>query len=517
MPKAASKKQYKMMMAILHGDGPKNGRQPPKRIAAKYSSPGDGAPESKDNDKGGNWNAHEGEGKQKEKKKVEEKRQERKKAKKEKKEKAKEKVKKSFEQYYRGQGAGTVVIDDKGHILVGKDAHTGELALPGGHVDPGEDYEDAARRELREEADIVADDLQEIGSFKAMGNDSKVFFVDSYRGKPKDTEELKEVQFMQPHVLVDQENIRTSSKLALKEYFNSHLKKNSLQNLLAAEKLEKNVIRGGARSDIVFDVSHGDALKLVGNGCFRFLKRAVADMEDEDFKDIKIDTHTISIRKHLNDVYSGRVSDGHKVIHQFTNKSLPQLCADIMSLFEWYSDQDQEVFDILDEENLPDDAILGGLTALTENYTRHNLANIYTEMNNIREEIRNGNAVDLQQVEDRMMKLFDKLEETTLKVVEQHNKLAQEAGTDIEALEAKLRELALKVDDLSKKPETVEAHQSKPISADKVYDSHYMYLPKPEIQIEPNGKIRICFNKEWTDMEKSNFLNDMKANIIRRK
>jgi 8-oxo-dGTP pyrophosphatase MutT (NUDIX family) len=519
MPKAASKKQYKMMMAILHGDGPKNGRQPPKRIAAKYSAPGDGAPESKDNDKGGDWNAHEGEGKAKEKKKVDEKRQERKKEKKKKKEKAKDKkkLKKSFEQYYRGQGAGTVVIDDKGHILVGKDAHTGELALPGGHVDPGEDYEDAARRELREEADIVADELQEIGSFKAMGNDSKVFFVDSFRGKPKDTDELKEVQFMQPHVLVDQENIRPSSKLALKEYFNSHLKKNSLQNLLAAEKLEKNVIRGGARSDIVFDVSHGDALKLVGNGCFRFLKRAVADMEDEDFKDVKLDTYTISIRKHLNDVYSGRVSDGHKVVHQFTNKSLPQLCADIMSLFEWYSDQDQEVFDILDEENLPDDAILGGLTSLTENYTRHNLANIYTEMNNIREEIRNGNAVDLQQVEDRIMKLFDKLEETTLKVVEQHNKLAQEAGTDIEALEAKLRELALKVDDLGKKPETVEAHQSKPISADKVYDSHYMYLPKPEIQIEPNGKIKICFNKEWTDMEKSNFLNDMKANIIRRK
>lgn len=510
MPKAASKRQYRMMMAILHGDGPKNGRQPPKRIAAKYSSPGDGAPESKDNDRGGNWNAHEGEGKEKESKKVQEERTKRKKEKKDK------DVKKSFEQYYRGQGAGTVVINDKGHILVGKDSHTGKYALPGGHVDPGEDYEDAARRELREEANIVADNLQEIGSFRVMGNDSKVYFVDSFRGTPKDTEELVDVEFMAPHILVDQDNMRASSKLALKEYLNSHLKKNSLQNLLAAEKLEKNVIRGGARSDVVFDVSHGDALKLVGNGCFRFLKRAVADMEDEDFREVQLDNHTISIRKHLNDVYSGRISDGHKVIHQFTNKSLPALCADVMSVFEWYSDEDESLFDILDEENLPDDVIHGGLAHLTENYTRHNLANIYTEMNNIREEIRHGNAVDLQQIEERMMKLFEKLEETTHKVVEQHNKLAQDAGKDVEELEAKLRALAVKVDELSKQPESVEAYQTKPVSADKVYDSHYMYLPKPEIHIEPNGKIKISFNKDWTDMEKTNFLKDMKANIIRR-
>jgi 8-oxo-dGTP pyrophosphatase MutT (NUDIX family) len=505
MPKAASKKQYRMMMAIMHG-GPKNGRQPPKSIASKYSSPGDGAPESKDNDRGGSWNAHKG-GKGEESKSKE---------KKGKKEKDKKKLKKSFEQYYRGQGAGTVVVNEKGHILVGRDSESGKLALPGGHVDPGEDFEDAARRELREEAGIVADDLQEIGSFKAMGNDSKVFYVEDFRGNPRDTEELKDVQFMQPHILADEQNIRTSSKLALKEYFNSHLKKNSLQNLLAAEKLEKNVIRGGARSDIVLDVSHGDALKLVGNGCFRFLKRHVDGMQEEDFKDVKIDNYTIFLRKHMNDVYSGRISDGHKIVHQFTNKSLPALCADVMSVFEWYSGDDEDLFDILDEENLADDAIHGGLAHLTENYTRHNLANIYTEMNNIREEIRQGNAVDLQQIEERMMKLFDKLEETTHKVVEQHNKLAQDAGGDVEELEAKLRALALKVDELSRQPEAVEAYQTKPISADKVYDSHYMYLPKPEIQIEPNGKIRICFNKDWTNMEKSNFLQDMKANIIRR-
>lgn len=512
MPKSVSKRQYRMMMAIAHG-GPKSGRQPPKSVASKYSKPDDEAPESKNNDRGGMWNKHDkgGDSDSKEKKSDKDKKSDKKKSDKEK------KLKKAFEQYYRGQGAGTIVVDDSGHILVGKDSITGKYSLPGGHVDPGEDFEDAARRELREEANIVANEVQEIGSFKTMGNDSKVFYVESYEGKPKDSDELKDICFMAPHLLADEQNIRTSSKLALKEYLNSHLKKNSLQNLLATERLEKNIMRGGVKSDVVFDVSHGDSLRLVGNGCFRFLKRAVKGMKDEDFRDIPLDNHVISLRRHMSDVYSGRISDGHKVIHQFTNKSLPALCADIMSVFEWYHGEDEDLFEILDEEALPDDAIYGGLQHLSENYKRQNLANIYTEMENIREEIRQGNAVDLQQIEEKMMKLFEKLENTTHKVIEQHNKLAEDAGNDIEELEAKLRSLALKVDELDNKPESVEAYQTKPINADKVYDSQYFYLPKPQIEISPNGKIRICFNEDWTDLEKSNFLQDMKANIIRRK
>ena len=120
MPKAVSKRQYRMMMAIMHG-GPKNGRQPPKSIASKYSKPDDGSPESKNNDRGGNWNAHKKGGDSKSDKK-----------------KDKKKLKKAFEQYYRGQGAGTIVVNDKGHILVGKDSESGKWCLPGGHIDPGE-------------------------------------------------------------------------------------------------------------------------------------------------------------------------------------------------------------------------------------------------------------------------------------------------------------------------------------------------------------------------------------------
>lgn len=497
MPAAVSKKQYRMMMAIAHS-GPKNGRQPPKNIAEKYTKPDKGAAESKNNDRGGNWNAHEGKHEEHTKKK-----------------KHKKELKKAFSDFYKGKGAGVIVLNEEGKILVGL-GKDNKWQTPGGHVDPGENFEEAAIRELREEAGIHAGKLSEINRFDMNGNDSKTFLVHSFTGTPTDSNELKDLKFVDPSSLLDME-MRDCSRKGVEGYIETSLKKSTkLVDMLAVEKLEKNIIRGGARSDIVFDVSHGDALKLVGNGCFRWLKGEVDDMGEEDFKEVHLDNHTISIRKHMNDVYSGRISDGHKVIHQFQNKSLPQLCADVMSVFEWYSDQDEHMFDLLDEENLSDDAIHGGLASLTENYTKHNLANIYTEMENIRAEIRQGNAVDLQQVEEKVMKLFDKLEETTHKVVSQHNKLAQDAGNEIEILEAKLRELASKVDELSKKPESVEAYQSKPVNPDNVYNSQYMYLAKPEIIVEPNGKVRITFNKDWTDMEKSNFLNDMKAKIVRR-
>ncbi len=478
------------MQAILHGKGIDHPRgTPPKSIASKYSSPGKSAPEQSGENRGGDWNKH----KNKKKKKD---------------------MKKSFEQYYSGRGAGVIVTDKDGKVLVGK-GKSGKWETPGGHVDPGEDFAEAAHRELREEANIVAGDMREIGHFKMNGNDSKTFVVESFSGKVKDSDELSDLKFVELGSLLDW-NLRDCSRAGLERYAHSSLKKSTkLKDLVILERLKKNVIRGGDwNTPTVFDVSHGEALRLVGNGCFRFLSKVTSDMGDEDFRDVKIDTCTLSIRKHINDVYSGRINDGLKVIHQFTNKSLPQLCADVMSVFEWYSDEDEHIFDILDESNLSDDSIHGGLEHLSDKYKKHNLANIYSEMENIRGEIRNGVAVDLQQVEHKIMGLFDKLEEAIHCVADKHNQLVTDAGSEVEMLESKLRELQCKVDELHDKPTTVEAYQTRPVSSARVYDDHYMYLPKPKIEVGSNGKVVITFERDWTDMEKSNFLNDMKAKII---
>ena len=501
MPKAVSRKQQKMMHAIMEGKEGSTSRGdkgPPKSVAASYSDGGKNMPESKGKEmEGGRW--PKGSGRHKDGKK--------------KKDKKKKSLKKAFEQYYNGQGAGVVVTNSKGQVLVGK-GHDGTWQTPGGHVDPGETHVEAASRELKEETNLSAGPLNEIGQFMCEGNDSKVFHCDIFTGKVGNSDELKELKFADLHSVLDW-NLRECSKIGLEMYAQSSLKKSTkLKDLLVLEKLSKNIMRGADQRQVVYDVSHGDALRLVGNGCFRFLKQRLDGMGDEDFRDIEMDTYTIKVRKHSNDVYSGRINDGHKMIHQFTNKSLPQLCADVMSVFEWYSDEDEHVFDLLDNESLSDDAIHGGLNQLSDNYKKHNLANIYTEMETIRHEIRNGMAVDLQQVEHKIMGLFDKLEEAIHNVTGKHNQLVTDAGSEVEMLENKLKELQHKVDELHNKPTTVEAYQTKPVSSERVYDDHYMYLPKPKITIGAGGKIVITFNQDWTDMEKSNFLHDVKAKII---
>ena len=489
------------MMAILHGKGDCTQERgcPPKSVAAKYSGNKD-APESKNKNRGGSWSEEHhdrhSKGEKKERKK-------------------KKNLKKSFEQYYKGQGVGVVVTNDDGDVLVGL-GKSGKWETPGGHVDPGEDFDTAAKRELKEETGIDAASLREVGHVNIGGNDCKVFHVDSFSGKPKDTDELKDLKFVPLHSLLDWD-LRDCCKVGLGMYAKSSLRKsNRLQDLITLEKLEKNIMRGESQRSATFDISHGEALRLVGNGCFRMLESVVKDMADEDFRDIKVDSYTISLRKHMNDVYSGRISDGHKVIHQFTNKSLPQLCADVMSVFEWYSDEDEKIFDILDQEKLPDDAIHGGLEHLADSYRKHNLANIYTEMENLRQEIRTGVAVDLQQVESKIMSLFDKLENNLLNVIDNHNKLNNDAGKEIEEIENKLLTLQEKMEELSRKPSKVDIVQSKKVDPKKIYENEYMYLPKPKIEISQHGEISITFDKEWTDLEKSNFLYDMKAKIVKK-
>src|ERR1019366_6474066 len=169
----------------------------------------------------------------------------------------------------------------------------------------------------------------------------------------------------------------------------------------------------------------------------------------------------------------GRVSDGHKVVYQFTNKSLPELTAALMSVFEWYPSEDEADLNALYDENIEDDVIHGGLNTLVDNYRRPNIGEIYSEMETIREQMRNGMAVDLQQVEGRIMRLFDKLEEAVHEVSGKHNQLAQMVGMDVDELETKLRELQSRINEPAPTPQTVEAYSTHPADKDKVHDTYY--------------------------------------------
>lgn len=506
------------MQAILHGkvDGDKSGRgTPPKSVASKYTSPGKDAPEQHGENRGGSWNEHHH---AKAKERAKEERKKRKKSSKE--------MKKSFEDFYKakdmaskdpnkqGNCAAAIVLDGDGKILFGK--HKGGLSFPGGHMDAEDQgsFELAALRELKEEAGIVGRNPIKIWEGNDKGNSVKVYLIESWKGEPKHGDDLGPLQWIDPDD-IDWKDLRDCCKAPLKTFIEQKLGK-SLKGMLSLEnyeQLEKNIIR--QKADAVLEVTHGDALRLVGNGMFRKLREEVKGMKDEDFKDFVIDTCTVSIRKHMNDVYSGRVNDGHKIIYQFTNKSLPELTAALMSVFEWYVPEDENFLDTLDD-NLHDDVIHGGVQTLIENYKRHNIGNIYQEMETIREQIRNGMAVDLQQVEARIMKLFDQLEDTIHTIAGKHNNLAQMAGGEIDELERKLRELANKIDEMERVPETITAYSAHPASPNRVHDENYPYLPRPQVEISPNGKIKISFSSDWTDLEKQNFLADMRAKAVKR-
>ncbi|MEU3721282.1 NUDIX hydrolase [Streptomyces sp. NPDC031705] len=62
-------------------------------------------------------------------------------------------------------GASVVVTDDLGRVLLLARTDTGGWGLPGGLMDPGESFEDTARREVLEETGLVVGELALLGLF----------------------------------------------------------------------------------------------------------------------------------------------------------------------------------------------------------------------------------------------------------------------------------------------------------------------------------------------------------------
>lgn len=62
-------------------------------------------------------------------------------------------------------GSSVVIVDESGRLLLMARADTGGWGLPGGFMEPGESFEQAAVREVREEVGIEVTDLSLLGVF----------------------------------------------------------------------------------------------------------------------------------------------------------------------------------------------------------------------------------------------------------------------------------------------------------------------------------------------------------------
>ena len=90
-------------------------------------------------------------------------------------------------------GAGVIVLR-AGKVLTGtrkERASRGQICGPGGHIEPGETPEEAAKREAQEEFGIICNDLQPLGTQDGGGRygSSAVFLCTDYTGEPRTDEE----------------------------------------------------------------------------------------------------------------------------------------------------------------------------------------------------------------------------------------------------------------------------------------------------------------------------------------
>lgn len=113
-------------------------------------------------------------------------------------------------------GCGVLVENDKGQVLLQKRSDNGQWCVPGGGLEPIETFEEAAKRELREEVGIEVSDLELFGIYS--GQDrlitypnqdvvyslSVIFVTKTYTGQISDEDwEVLEHRFFTKEEILD--------------------------------------------------------------------------------------------------------------------------------------------------------------------------------------------------------------------------------------------------------------------------------------------------------------------------
>ncbi|MCU0541875.1 MAG: NUDIX domain-containing protein [Oscillatoriaceae cyanobacterium Prado104] len=76
-------------------------------------------------------------------------------------------------------GAGAIVLDNRGWILLEKRSDCGWWGLPGGRIEPGESVKEAAVREVKEETGLNIEITQLLGVYSDPAESRIVTFLDN--------------------------------------------------------------------------------------------------------------------------------------------------------------------------------------------------------------------------------------------------------------------------------------------------------------------------------------------------
>ena len=99
-----------------------------------------------------------------------------------------------------GVGCGVLIENEKGEVLLQRRSDTGEWCVPGGALEPGETYIEAATRELSEEVGIKVSGLKLFGLYSGADREihypngdvvyslSVIFITRSFTGEISDSD-----------------------------------------------------------------------------------------------------------------------------------------------------------------------------------------------------------------------------------------------------------------------------------------------------------------------------------------
>lgn len=234
--------------------------------------------------------------------------------------------------------------------------------------------------------------------------------------------------------------------------------------------------------------AHYQALSAVKDHVLSYAQRLVDGMKEDEVKKLVIAGKTLTIRKIMNDMYSGKVSEGTDIIHEFDRITIPQLAGQLQSLLELYdpssSSDDQDPKLLLIQKLQPfaeqaEDGMVSQLIRMLSDKSpkkkpskaedsSKEIEEIIREANQIAEDAkRNAGSPDprkeIEELKERVQQILhrvesligqvaptsadnDKLQDTLHTMQQKHDHLTDRVQQELNILEDRIAEVNKKLD-----------------------------------------------------------------------